>query len=50
MRIFSPIRSGLLPALVALAMLTHDYASSATDRVCIGGVDLVRIWASVTTP
>ncbi len=50
MRMFSPTRSGLVPALVAIAVLAPDWASAATDRVGIGGVDLVRIWASGTPP
>lgn len=50
MRIFSPTRSGLVPALVAIAVLAPDWASAAADRVGIGGVDLVRIWASGTPP
>ncbi len=50
MKIFSSIRSGLMPALVAIAMLAPDWASADADRAEIGGVDLVRIWASGTPP
>ena len=48
MKLLSQTRSGLLLALVVVVALVSGSATSAADTGEIGGVQLVRIWATGT--
>ena len=48
MKLLSQTRSGLLPALVVVVALVSGSATTAADTGEIGGVQLVRIWATGT--
>ena len=50
MKICSRTRSGVFAVLATVLVAAPGWAWAATDLSSIGGVDLVRIWASGTPP